>query len=133
MEKRIKFRRLHIILAVAFLIPFGVKAQTGIQVIEEEGIDNVMNLFIQKNQSIENLPGYRIQIYNGNSRDKMNEIQQKFKKSYPDVETYLIYQAPYFKLRAGDFTEMIEANKFLMTIRKEYPSAFMVTEEIKLK
>ncbi len=110
-----------------------VNAQPSVKIVEESCISTVMDLFIQKNQSIENLPGYRIQIYNGNSRDKMNEIQQKFKKNYPEIETYLVYQAPYFKLRAGDFIERIEANKFLVTIRKDYPSAFLVTEEVKIK
>jgi hypothetical protein len=124
------------ILVIAFcfvLIPNKSRAQSSVKIVEESCINTVMDLFIQKNQSIENLPGYRIQIYNGNSRDKMNEIQQKFKRNYPDIETYLVYQAPNFKLRAGDFTERVEANKFLVTIRKDYPSAFLVTEEVKIK
>lgn len=134
MEKMNKTKGILVAFAFCFLLlPNKSQAQSSVKIVEESCINAIMDLFIQKNQSIENLPGYRIQIYNGNSRDKMNEIQQKFKRTYPEIETYLVYQAPNFKLRAGDFIERIEANKFLVTIRKDYPSAFLVTEEVKIK
>jgi hypothetical protein len=133
MEKMNKIKRTLPIAFCFVLLPNKSQAQAGVKIVEETCVNAVMDLFIQKNQSIENLPGYRIQIYNGNSRDKMNYLQQKFKIAYPEIETYLVYQAPYFKLRAGDFTERVEANKFLVTIRKDYPSAFLVTEEVKIK
>lgn len=132
-----KMNKILYITALACITSFGttkLQAQENITIIEESGcLDNLIELYIKKNLSNDNFPGFRIQIYNGNSRDKMTDIQQKFKRSFPEVETYLVYQAPYFKLRAGDFIEKIDANKFLMSIRKDYPSAFLVAEEVVIK
>lgn len=71
-----------------------------------------------KNLSIARLHGYRVQIYTGNDRNKANEVKALFMKNFPDVDNYLEYEFPNFKLRAGDFLSKASANEFKATINK---------------
>jgi hypothetical protein len=81
------------------------------------------------NQSME---GYRVQIYFGSVRQKASEVKQDFSSKHPDISSYLTYLAPNFKVRVGDFRTRLEAQGFLKSIEGQYPTSFIVQDEIKL-
>lgn len=72
------------------------------------------------------ISGYRIQAFSGNNartakRDADNRavaISEKF----PEYSTYVTFDAPYWRLRVGDFTEYEDAAAILTNIKKEFPS-----------
>ena len=68
---------------------------------------------------------YAIQLYNGNY-EKAKKIQIEFKSKFPDWETNLSFETPNYKVRVGNFKELIEASRKLDFIRKLYPSAFLL-------
>ncbi len=77
--------------------------------------------------------GYRVQIYfdSGNqSKKKANDVKTQFLAKKPDVPCYLVYQAPNFKVRVGDFRSRYEAYKLYREIRNDFPSAYIVKDEI---
>lgn len=79
------------------------------------------------------IDGFRIQLFYGSgadSRKKALNIQSNFIAKYPDVPSYLLYHAPNFKIRVGDFRSRIEAEKFLREIKSEFESVFIVKDEI---
>jgi hypothetical protein len=76
------------------------------------------------------ISGYRVQIYFGSSRTEANDAKTKFTAIHPELESYLIYQQPYFKVRAGDFRTRFEAYKLYKEIQKEFSSVFIVQDEI---
>jgi hypothetical protein len=73
--------------------------------------------------------GYRIQIYLGN-RNEATTARFKFMDQWPDYQVYSIFESPYFKVRVGDFLSKPAAERFLETIRKDFPSAFIVPDEV---
>lgn len=85
----------------------------------------------------EGLSGFRIQIYSGseqNAREKLSLIIQEFQESFPEFNAELIYteyQAPYFKLRVGDFRNKNEAYEWFHQIRKKFPNSYIVKSKIK--
>jgi hypothetical protein len=81
------------------------------------------------NQSME---GYRVQIYFGSVRQKASDVKQDFSGKHPDIISYLTYLAPNFKVRVGDFQTRLEAQGFLKSIEGQYPTSFIVQDEIKL-
>jgi len=81
------------------------------------------------NQTIE---GYRVQIYFGSVRQKASDIKQDFNGKHADISSYLTYLAPNFKVRVGDFRTRLEAQGFLKSIEGQYPTSFIVQDEIKL-
>ncbi len=76
--------------------------------------------------------GYRIQIFFSSQRTTAQDERQRFIARYPEHETYLIYQAPYFKVRIGDFRSRLEAYRFYQQIVKEFQSVFIVEDEVNL-
>lgn len=74
--------------------------------------------------------GFRIQVYFGTKREIVNEIKSEFIKEFEDVPIYLIYESPYFKLRAGDFRNRIEAQNLYYRIHENFKSAFIVKDDI---
>lgn len=88
----------------------------------------------QKDQGLLNqsMHGYRIQIYFGGVRQKASEVKLDFNSRYPDLQAYLSYQQPNFKVRIGDYRSRYEAQKFLKEIEGLYPTSFIVPDEVRL-
>lgn len=83
----------------------------------------------KKNQTIE---GFRVQIHFGNDREKAKDIKTKFLTLYPQIEAYESYQQPNFRIRTGDFRTRYEALKFQKLIAANFPSSYIVSDNIKL-
>ena len=78
------------------------------------------------------IKGYRVQIHFGAEKSKALSVKAKFLSKYQDVRAYDPYDAPYFKIRVGDFRTKLEAYKFLKEVMEEFPGSFIVADEIEL-
>ena len=76
-------------------------------------------------------PGYRIQVFFGSDRTDANKIKAEFVEKYPDVDVYVVYESPNFKVRVGNFRNKIEAQKLLHDVKQKYDGAFIVPDKIK--
>lgn len=79
------------------------------------------------------LNGYRVRIFFDNkqsARVASEETLKRFESMYHDVAAYRTYANPYFKVTVGDFRTKSEAMALLERIRYEFPSAFVVKENI---
>ena len=79
------------------------------------------------------LTGYRVRIFFDNkqtARVESEEAVKRFESKYHDVTAYRTYANPYFKVTVGDFRTRSEAMNLLERIRHEFPSAFVVKENI---
>jgi len=69
--------------------------------------------------------GYRIQMYSGNlqqkSREEAESLQKKIAGQYPDITAYVEFDAPFWRLRIGDFRSFEEASMMLRILRSSYP------------
>ena len=77
--------------------------------------------------------GYRIHIFMeiGNEALKhAEEVKRQFERAFPDVPIYLTYSEPYFRLRAGDFRNRVEAEKCLRRIKPKFKEAFVTADMI---
>lgn len=83
------------------------------------------------NQEHGELPGYRIQIYAGNSLSEAKEHKAEFLKSY-DIPAAIIFEAPNYKVRIGNYTNRFEANRDLMIVKDHYADALIVKDLIRL-
>ncbi len=90
----------------------------------------LLNKKLELDKTKPSIQGYRVQLYYGGNRAEALELKSKFASVFPDIETYLIYQQPYFRLRAGNFRTRIEAYKLFRKVEKEFPSVFIVNDEI---
>jgi len=76
------------------------------------------------------IDGYRVQIYSGSVRQEAYDAQAKFKDTHPDMRTYIIYNEPNYKVRAGDFRTRLEAEKAMQELRRAFTSLFIIEEKI---
>ena len=53
-----------------------------------------------------------------------------FNAKYPDIEAYVVYEEPNFKVKIGDFRTRMEARGFVQQIKTEFPDAFVILDQI---
>lgn len=70
--------------------------------------------------------GYRVQVFSDNNvRTARNEArlkQRNIKARFPQYESYVTYNSPYWRLRVGDFKTQEEAQAALNAIRRALPA-----------
>ncbi len=68
--------------------------------------------------------GFRIQVYSGNkpnSKDVATQREALVKSLHPDIPTYVNYNAPFWKLRIGNFASREEAEGMLNELKLAFP------------
>lgn len=105
-------------------------ADTGkVEYIQDHKIKELLN----KQQEINSkapIKGYRIKIHFGADKAKAKEIKAKFVARFPKVPAYEKYDQPNFNIRVGDFRTKLEAYRFLKEVQVEFPSSFIVQDDI---
>ncbi len=74
--------------------------------------------------------GFRVQIYSGSDRTEAYAEQARFKRLYKDIDTYLSYEEPNYRVKVGDFRNRSEAQDLMQGLRKQFNNVFVFTEEI---
>ncbi len=104
-----------------------------VEIIQDQKLDELLNKHLHYCQNYRVIPGYRIQIFfdsGNNSKKGAMSIKASFITKYPEVEAYIIFQEPYYKVRVGDFRNRMEAEGFLEIIIDDYPNAYRVNDKI---
>ena len=78
------------------------------------------------------ITGYRIQLFFDTNKEAVNDARSKFIALYPKIDTYVIYVAPNFFLKVGDFRTQLEAEKVKSTIESQFPTSNIIKEKINL-
>jgi len=84
------------------------------------------------NGKIENVKGFRVQIFATSRRAQALDTKSEFDSLYPEVDSYLDYENPYYKVRVGDFIKKQEADLFNRELRSIFPTSFTVPVSIRL-
>lgn len=124
------------LLIVTSLLTYSLEAQTSadtgkITLIQDRRIDELLTKHIEINSKTP-VKGYRVKIHFGADKNKAKEVKAKFIAQFPTVAAYEKYDQPNFNIRVGDFRTKLEAYKFLKELQSEFPSAFIVQDEILL-
>ena len=76
--------------------------------------------------------GYRIQLFFDTDKKEVDLARKKFIELYPAVETNVVYKAPNYFLKIGNFRTHLEAEKIKVTLDKEFPTNYILKELISL-
>jgi hypothetical protein len=80
------------------------------------------------------MKGYRLLIINTNSRDEAIAAKTKIYTYFSDQKSYLTYQAPFFKLKAGNYQTREEARKYQELMKTLFPKGvFIMNDTIEVK
>lgn len=83
------------------------------------------------NETQTSLEGFRVQIYSGSgvkSKDEAQSIQAKFLRTRPDVKAYIVYNAPFWRVRVGDFRSRSEAMVLLEEVKGAFSGSYIVRD-----
>lgn len=94
-------------------------------------LDSLIDRYARCNQEHSGVQGYRIQLFFG-EREKAEKLKEEFEKEFRDVNAYIDYLAPNFRLRAGDFRTRIEAHRFLQKLGDDFGRSYIVRTRVEL-
>lgn len=98
-------------------------------------IDSLLQLNEMQNKKFPTIPGYRIQIFKGSGNNALNDalvVRDKFMAKY-HIPAYVTFNEPYYRVRVGDFRSRIDAIRFLQRIKRHYPLAWEIQDEVKFR
>lgn len=117
------------------LFSFAGYAQEGnIEIIKDPRLDALI-----RNQAdrinvtgIPQVPGFRIQLIFDNDKKKIDQLRSKFISQNPGIDTYVVYNAPNYILKAGNFIERGDALRLRDQSLRLFPTAFVVKEMVNM-
>lgn len=83
--------------------------------------------------------GYRIQVFSSNATNARNTASyraRQLKDAYPEIETDVLYKAPFWSVRTGSFITRGEAQEFISRLKSRFPGfareMYVVPSKIKV-
>jgi hypothetical protein len=129
--------KLSILSIVMIFSALAMNAQTAnsnaVIIYNDPQIENLVELHIDYNEEFPLIDGYRIQLLMraGNTAlDEANQIKDEFEENYPEINTYVTFREPYYRLRVGDFRTRLEAMEFMEKLKRSYPQAWVIKDKI---
>ncbi|AIM35396.1 precorrin-3B C17-methyltransferase [Sphingobacterium sp. ML3W] len=74
--------------------------------------------------------GFRVQIFAGSDRNAAFSEQSRFRSMYKDIDTYVNYDEPNYRVKVGDFRSRSEANNFMNLLRQQFKNVFVFSENV---
>lgn len=112
-----------------------VATRATVQIIMHGDAEAILKKSYQGSSS-KKVKGFRILIFSDSSpsaRGEANAARARFSRLYQKLPAYLYYDNPYFKVTVGNFRTKEEAQRQLGRILKNFPTAFIVHEQISAK
>lgn len=96
-------------------------------------LDLVLDTIANQNRSIRYAPGFRVQVYVGNQRKEVDDIKLLIAQNFPELNPYLSYTQPTYKLKVGDFMRRLDAERYYASIRQLVPSAQLQPDKVDVR
>ncbi|MBV2227137.1 MULTISPECIES: SPOR domain-containing protein [Sphingobacterium] len=74
--------------------------------------------------------GFRVQIFSGSSRRDAENVQRSFQSQNSDINAYLDYVEPNYRVKVGDFTSRSAATAYMRELRGRYNNVFVFVEDV---
>ena len=94
-------------------------------------LDSIVSNSQKNNYNQASLEGFRVQIYSGsgiNSKKEAEAAQVKFQTAYPSEKVYLLYNAPFWRVRVGDYRFRSEGLTMLNKAKSLFPGSYIVRD-----
>ncbi|MFT4092295.1 MAG: SPOR domain-containing protein [Niabella sp.] len=130
-----KFLFLILTLAAAF----NLSAQTtgGVNVYKDPRIDvllkkqaEVNDLSTRNSYKRRTARGYRLLVISSNNRAEAISARTKILSNFPELKAYMWYQAPYYKVKAGNFTSRSDAQAYQKRMASIFPGNIFIMNDI---
>lgn len=120
-------------LAILFAIATTASGQGSLNVNQDSRIESLISKQRKMYAIDSSFSGYRIHVFMEIGNDALEHakaVKAQFENAFPDIPIYLTYAEPYFRLRAGNFRNRVEAEKSLRRIKRQFKEAFVTADMI---
>ena len=108
-----------------FGIQISSNAQTGqVNIQQAEIIPELLEMKSDMTRKVKLGERYIVQLYNGDNK-AASEVLKEVRLKYNNWPSDIIYETPNYKVWVGNFRNRLEADRALLKIRQDYPSAFI--------
>ena len=104
-----------------------------INIVQDDDIVRLIDKHLFEEGKKKGIAGYRIRIFSNSgpkARKQGETIMGDFISRYGSVTPYFVFDSPFYRLYVGDFRTRSEAMKFLKSVERIYPDAFIVQSRI---
>lgn len=119
-----------LILTAVVLSTLSVRAQAEVEFSSVQ-LDSLTQEYLRANFETSTLDGYRIQVYSGSGTKAKSEAlaaKLKFNEAFPLEKVYVVYNAPFWRVRTGDFRFRSEALPLLEKVKRQFPGSYTVRD-----
>lgn len=105
--------------------------QGEISIYQDAGIEDQMKDIHESNSLSSFIEGYRIQLYSGsgvNSKKEAMTVRVKFLGQFPNEKVDLFYNAPFWRVRVGNYRFKSEALSLLTQVKRQFPNSYVVKD-----
>ncbi|RNL93522.1 SPOR domain-containing protein [Sinomicrobium pectinilyticum] len=103
----------------------GTYAQEGkINIRQDVKVEKLLAAKTELNKDDSGADRYRIQIYNGSLEGATTE-KAKFENTF-SFNCDIAFKTPTYRVYVGKFRTKLEADRYLIEVKKKYPSAFII-------
>ena len=74
--------------------------------------------------------GFRLLVINTNQRDEAINAKTRLYQYFPELKSYLLYQSPYYKLKAGNFRERKDAEAYQKKVSAFFPRGVFIMNDL---
>ncbi|UIR55716.1 SPOR domain-containing protein [Sphingobacterium sp. SRCM116780] len=106
------------------------RANMGINPIESKPVAVPSKPVVRSAATRRTVRGFRVQIFAGSNRSNAFSEQARFRSMYKDIDTYINYDEPNYRVKVGDFRSRSEANNFMNLLRQQFKNVFVFSENV---
>jgi hypothetical protein len=93
-------------------------------------LDTVLDSMYQQNLSKESIDGFTIQVYSGVKREEALNIKKELSQAFPEIDSDVQYRQPNFRVKAGKYLTVLEAQKDYLMVKRRFPNAIVIPDKV---
>ena len=94
-----------------------------------EDLDEVLDSITTINKNLPYLR-YTVMVHNSNSRNDAEEARKDVFRVMPDAKPKLQFISPSYIVKVGDFYDQLEAYQTLVKLKRQFPNAVIIPEQV---
>jgi len=124
---------LTLLLWIGLVVPAWGQQRGSVEINTDSNVRRALQAYSQLLLEYPGMEGFRIQIFfdsGNNSKQAAMSAKKRFETRFPEIETYISFEEPNYKVRVGNFRTRFDAEGCLKKIVVAYPNAFVVPDFI---
>jgi hypothetical protein len=94
-----------------------------------EDLDVVLDSIAAINKNLPYLR-YTVMVHNSNSRNDAEEARKDVFRVLPEAKPKLQFNSPSYIVKVGDFIDQLEAYQTLIKLKRQFPNAVIIPEQV---